>query len=134
MTTICPECGSDRISERHIGRKTGSIVGGAAGALSGAGTGAAIGSVVPVVGTATGAVIGALLGRFALGQRLELLRVLLWMGCCLTDMYVESVSIHSIDCIDIYCPSLPQPYIHHILISSEPTLLIDLCCRSVSLN
>lgn len=50
MTTICPECGSDRISERHIGRKTGSIVGGAAGALSGAGTGAAIGSVVPVVG------------------------------------------------------------------------------------
>ncbi|EAM2884584.1 hypothetical protein AB629_13205 [Salmonella enterica] len=67
MTTICPECGSDRISERHIGRKTGSIVVGAAGALSGAGTGAAIGSVVPVVGTATGAVIGALLGRFVAG-------------------------------------------------------------------
>ncbi len=27
MTTICPECGSDRVSERHIGRKTGGIVG-----------------------------------------------------------------------------------------------------------
>ncbi|EHS88587.1 hypothetical protein HMPREF9689_05419 [Klebsiella oxytoca 10-5245] len=28
MTTICPQCGSDRISERHIGRKTGGIAGG----------------------------------------------------------------------------------------------------------
>ncbi len=39
MTTICPQCGSERISERNIGRKAGGIVGGAAGALSGAGTG-----------------------------------------------------------------------------------------------
>ena len=52
MTTICPQCGSDRVSERNIGRKAGGIAGGVAGALSGAGTGAAIGSVVPVVGTA----------------------------------------------------------------------------------
>ena len=52
MTTICPQCGSDRISEQNIGRKAGGIAGGVAGALSGAGTGAAIGSVVPVVGTA----------------------------------------------------------------------------------
>lgn len=50
MTTICPQCGSDRVSERHIGRKTGGIVGGAAGALSGAGTGAAIGSVIACSG------------------------------------------------------------------------------------
>lgn len=28
MTTICPQCGSDRVSERHIGRKTGGIAGG----------------------------------------------------------------------------------------------------------
>lgn len=28
MTKICPQCGSDRISERHIGRKTGGIAGG----------------------------------------------------------------------------------------------------------
>lgn len=49
MTTICPQCGSDRVSERNIGRKAGGIAGGVAGALSGAGTGAAIGSVVPVV-------------------------------------------------------------------------------------
>lgn len=28
MTTICPQCGSGRVSERHIGRKTGGIAGG----------------------------------------------------------------------------------------------------------
>jgi rubredoxin len=67
MTTICPECGSERISERHIGRVVGGIAGGVAGALSGAGTGAAIGSVVPIIGTATGAIIGTLLGRFVAG-------------------------------------------------------------------
>ncbi|OVZ94934.1 hypothetical protein CBW54_00525 [Yersinia kristensenii] len=46
MTTICPECGSDRINERHIGRTTGSIADGVAGALSGAGTGAVTGSAM----------------------------------------------------------------------------------------
>jgi hypothetical protein len=40
MTTICPQCGSDRVSERNIGRTAGGIAGGVAGALSGAGTGA----------------------------------------------------------------------------------------------
>ncbi|CAH3445276.1 hypothetical protein AI2614V1_0830, partial [Klebsiella oxytoca] len=44
----------------------------------------------------------------SLEQRLELLRVQLWMGCCLTGTYVGTVSIHSIDCIDVYCPLLPQ--------------------------
>lgn len=120
MTTICPQCCSDRVSERHIGRKTGGIVGGAAGALSGAGTGAAIGSVVPVVGTATGAVIGALLGRFVAGQRLELLRVQLWMVCCLTGMNVVTASIHLTDYIDVYCSFLPQQYTLYASISSVP--------------
>ncbi len=26
MTTICPQCGSDRVSERNIGRKAGEVV------------------------------------------------------------------------------------------------------------
>ncbi|CNE01735.1 Uncharacterised protein [Yersinia intermedia] len=37
MATICLECGSKRISERHIYRMKGGIAGGVAGALSGAG-------------------------------------------------------------------------------------------------
>ncbi len=59
MTTVCPECGSDRVSERHIGRKTGGIAGGVAGTLSGAGTGAAIGSVVACGGYSDGGSAGA---------------------------------------------------------------------------
>ncbi len=30
MTTICPQCGSDRVSERNIGRTAGGIAGGVA--------------------------------------------------------------------------------------------------------
>ncbi|CAM6607836.1 Uncharacterised protein [Enterobacter hormaechei] len=64
----CPNCGSQNIRLRHVGKKTGGVIGATAGGLAGlegASTGALIGSVIPVVGTIAGGLIGFLSGACA---------------------------------------------------------------------
>ncbi len=64
----CPNCGSQNIQLRHVGKKTGGVIGATAGGLAGlegATAGAMIGSVVPVVGTLAGGLIGFLSGACA---------------------------------------------------------------------
>jgi hypothetical protein len=64
----CPNCGSQNIRLRHVGKKTGGVIGATAGGiagLEGASTGALIGSVIPVVGTIAGGLIGFLSGACA---------------------------------------------------------------------
>ncbi|WP_239686234.1 MULTISPECIES: complement resistance protein TraT, partial [Serratia] len=64
----CPNCGSQHIQLRHVGKKTGGVIGATAGGLAGlegASAGALIGSVIPVVGTIAGGLIGFLSGACA---------------------------------------------------------------------
>ena len=64
----CPNCGSQNIRLRHVGKKTGGVIGATAGGLAGlegASAGALIGSAVPVVGTLAGGLIGFLSGACA---------------------------------------------------------------------
>lgn len=64
----CPNCGSQNIRLRHVGKKTGGVIGATAGGLAGfegASAGALIGSVIPVVGTIAGGLIGFLSGACA---------------------------------------------------------------------
>ncbi len=64
----CPNCGSQNIQLRHVGKKTGGVIGATAGGLAGlegASTGALIGSAIPVVGTIVGGLIGFLSGACA---------------------------------------------------------------------
>ncbi|HGU5934330.1 TPA: hypothetical protein ACM98N_000360 [Yersinia enterocolitica] len=64
----CPNCGSQNIRLRHVGKKTGGVIGATAGGLAGiegASAGALIGSFIPVVGTIAGGLIGFLSGACA---------------------------------------------------------------------
>ncbi|WP_258557269.1 complement resistance protein TraT [Serratia marcescens] len=64
----CPNCGSQNIRLRHVGKKTGGVIGATAGGLAGlegASAGALIGSVIPAIGTIAGGLIGFLSGACA---------------------------------------------------------------------
>jgi hypothetical protein len=67
MSISCPQCDSDRIRSKNIGRNAGSTIGTFAGAARGASLGAAAGPAGVIVGGIAGALMGGLFGGAAGG-------------------------------------------------------------------
>jgi hypothetical protein len=67
MSISCPQCDSDRIRSKNIGRKAGGTIGTFAGAARGATMGAAAGPAGAIVGGIAGALMGGLFGGSAGG-------------------------------------------------------------------